>query len=283
MDFNEPVVMTGSVISNREVAAGQYLLSCQLPAAFPDPAPGQFIMVKANNSFAPLLRRPFSVYNFERGEHYSTLEIIYHLVGQGTKLLATLFPGATINVMGPLGQGFTIIPERKNIIIIAGGIGVAPLSWLVTLYATLLNKQEPAAGSLIRRIMCYIGAATSDSLVGIARIASCCKEVKICTDDGSYGYHGNVIELFRRDQAFFNPADAAIYACGPAGMLKSLADLVACEDIFCQVSLEERMACGLGACLGCAVAVRGREESKRYKRVCKDGPVFNIQEVDLPA
>lgn len=280
MEAKDPVLMTGSVISNREVAAGQYLLSCQLPVAFPDPAPGQFIMVKANSGNTPLLRRPFSIYNFQKGDNCSTLEIIYRLAGEGTKLLATLLPGATISVMGPLGRGFTIIPERENILLIAGGMGVAPLAWLATFYTSLLNKQETTAGRPHCRIICYLGAATSDSLVGIERMKSCGTAVKVCTDDGSGGYQGNVIELFRRERAFFNPAAAALYACGPTGMLKSLAALVAGEDIFCQVSLEERMACGLGACLGCAVAIKDGKEAKTYKRVCQDGPVFNLQDVD---
>ena len=280
MEAKEPVLMTGRVITNREVAAGQYLLSCQLPVAFPDPAPGQFIMVKTNSNYAPLLRRPFSVYNFHKGDNYSTMEIIYRLAGEGTKLLATLLPGATISVMGPLGRGFTMMPERKNLLLIAGGMGVAPLAWLATFHTSLLNKQETAADRPHRQIICYLGAATSDSLVGMERMESCCNEVKVCTDDGSGGYQGNVIELFRRDRAFFNPADTAIYACGPTAMLKSLADLADGEDIFCQVSLEERMACGLGACLGCAVTIKDGEEAKTYKRVCKDGPVFNIQDVD---
>ena len=280
MAINEPVVMVGSIISNREIAAGQYLLSCQLPIAFPEPAPGQFIMLRTNNTPAPLLRRPFSVYIFQKGISSATLEIIYRLVAEGTRQMATLSPGAPLSVMGPLGRGFTLLPEQKNIILLAGGVGLAPLAWLATCYTAFLRNQELACPGPNRRIICYLGAATSDSLVGTERMASCCNELKVCTDDGSCGYHGNVIELFRRDRDSFDPADTAIYACGPRGMLKSLADFVDGKYLFCQVSLEERMACGLGACLGCAVAMRGGKEARIYGRICKDGPVFNIQDVD---
>lgn len=282
MKTNEPVTLTGLVISNQEMAPGQYLLSCQLPATFPDPAPGQFVMVKTDDRFTPLLRRPFSVYNFYRGDNDATLEFFYRQVGPVTKLLAALSPGANISVVGPLGRAFTIIPERKNIILLAGGIGVAPLSWLATLYVSLFHKRK-TGDKPTRRVICYLGAATSDTLAGLERMEACETEVTVCTDDGSCGYHGNVIDRFRCDWAFFNPEDAAIYACGPTGMLKSLAEMIAGRDIFCQVSLEERMACGLGACLGCAVALSGGEGAKVYKRVCKDGPVFNIQDVDWHA
>ncbi len=274
----EPVVIIGLITMNQEVAGGQFLLSCKLPVSFPDPEPGQFVMVKITAGMLPLLRRPFSIHDFSRGDDHARLEILYRVVGGGTKLLASLPPGSTLGVLGPLGNGFTIIPERKNIVIIAGGMGIAPLSFLIRRYASLIRQEEMSRARLSRRIIAYIGTAAAECLVGLDRIADCCSEVKISTEDGSCGFQGNVLELFCRDRAFYNPADAAIYTCGPTGMMKGLATLINGIGFFCQASLEERMACGHGACLGCAVAA-GKDGTGLYKRVCKDGPVFSLQDL----
>jgi dihydroorotate dehydrogenase electron transfer subunit len=282
MTRHEPAVMTGSVIMNREVAAGIFLISFRLPDAIPSPAPGQFVMIKAGDGHDPLLRRPFSIYSFTGMDGYAVLEILYRVVGRATRLFSLLSVGAAVSILGPLGNGFTLIPARKNIIIVAGGMGIAPLSFLIQRYLDII-RQDAGNGGLLRRIICYIGAATADFLGELKKIEVCCEDVRVSTDDGSCGFHGNVIELFRRELAFYHPDDAAIYACGPAVMLKELAKIIPDENFFCQVSMEERMACGLGACLGCAIAAKGGAGQITYRRVCKDGPVFNIQDVEWQA
>jgi dihydroorotate dehydrogenase electron transfer subunit len=279
MNDNEPAVMTARVVMNRAVAAGIFLISFRLPDAFPTPAPGQFVMIKAMEGHNPFLRRPFSVHAFTRAQNYAILEILYRVVGRGSSLLSILASEAAVSIMGPLGKGFTFIPARKNIIIVAGGMGIAPLSFLIEQYLDVI-RSDARLGGLYRRIICYVGAAKADFLVGLKKIEACCEDVKVSTDDGSCGYRGNVIELFCSDLAFYNPDDTAIYACGPVIMLKEMANVLREYDFFCQVSMEERMACGLGACLGCAVAGKGRAGQVTYQRVCKDGPVFNIQDVD---
>ena len=278
MTMNEPAVMAGRVMMNREVAPGIYLMSFRLPDAFATPLPGQFVMIKTRESQDPLLRRPFSVHSFMRGESDGVLEILYRVVGRGTRLLSSLSSDAAVSIMGPLGNGFTLIPARKNVIIVAGGMGIAPLSFLIQEYQEVI-RNDASHGGLFRRVICYIGAARADDLVGLKKLEACCEDIRVSTDDGSCGYRGNVIELFRRDRAFYNPDDAAVYACGPAVMLKELAKIISDGDFLCQVSMEERMACGVGACLGCAVAAKGRAGQTIYQRVCKDGPVFNIQDV----
>ncbi len=275
MATNEPVMMTGSVVMNREVAAGQFLTSIKVAAAFPAPVPGQFVMLKAAPGFDPLLGRPFSIHGFAGGADHAVVEIFYRVVGKGTGLLASLLPGAMVSVVGPLGQGFRIPAERKNVVIIAGGMGIAPLAFLAR--HLNLTRQAASRGETGRRIVCYTGAATRECLAGLEKMKVCCEDVRISTDDGSGGFHGHVIDLFRRDLAFYDPDDTALYACGPVPMLRELAKIMEGNDIFCQVSLEERMACGLGACLGCAVAVKGGKGA--YQRACQDGPVFNIRDV----
>ena len=278
MTRNEPAVLTGSVMMNREVAAGIFLISFRLPDAFPTPVPGQFVMIKAGDGHDPLLRRPFSIHSFLRGQNDAILEILYRVVGQGTRQLSSLVNDTTISIMGPLGKGFTIIPAQKDIVMVAGGMGIAPLSYLIQHYTEVIRRGANCGG-LSSRLICYVGAARAELLVGLKAIESCCANIWVSTDDGSCGYQGNVIELLRRDLTSYHPADSAIYACGPVVMLKELAKSIPEIGFFCQVSMEERMACGLGACLGCAVAVNGRAGQMTYQRVCKDGPVFNIQDV----
>ncbi len=275
MAVTEPVMMTGRVATNREVAAGQFLTSIKVAATFPAPVPGQFVMLKAAPGFDPLLGRPFSIHSFARGADQAVLEIFYRVVGKGTGLLASLLPEAMVNIVGPLGQGFRILAERKNVVIIAGGMGVAPLAFLAR--HLNLTRQAENRGGEDRLVICYAGAATLACLAGLETLKACCADVRISTDDGSGGFHGNVIDLFRRDLPSYNPDDTALYACGPVPMLRGLAEIMGGSDIFCQVSLEERMACGLGACLGCAVAVQGGKRA--YQRACQDGPVFNIRDV----
>ncbi len=270
---------TGSVLTNRGVAQGQFLLSFKVPGCFPTPAPGQFVMLRGGTGHDPLLRRPFSIHAFHREGDCAVVEILYQIAGTGTRQLSRVLPKTEVRIMGPLGQGFAIVSGRKNVIIIAGGMGMAPLSFLAEQYLFLLREKEAVKKGITPRIICYMGAKTSGSLVSVKRMEGCCGEIKVSTDDGSAGYHGTVVELFRRDIAFYHPDDAGLYACGPAPMLKGLAELCAGTGITCQVSMEERMACGLGACLGCAVSVQGKDGKITYKRVCKDGPVFNIHDI----
>jgi len=152
-------------------------------------------------------------------------------------------------------------------VLIAGGMGVAPLMFLA---------ERGAMRHARRRVIhCYFGARTSSHLYGLARLRTLCAEVKVATDDGSLGYRGPVTELFLRDLPQFNSAGTALFACGPDMMFRSMASIMRGRNVPCQVSVEERMACGIGACLGCAV----EDEHGNYKRVCKDGPVFDITEL----
>jgi dihydroorotate dehydrogenase electron transfer subunit len=275
--MNAPTValVEGTVALQREVGPELYLLRIRAPGSFPTPEPGQFIMVKASLCPVPLLARPFSVTAFDRLHDHVMVDIIYRLAGQGTRLLAGLAPGAPVSLRGPLGRGFTIIPERKNVVLIAGGIGIAPLAFLAEQYVKLIRKSaERRDQGLHRRVIVYAGAGTAKALTVVERLETFCEEIKVSTDDGSAGFRGTVVSLFRRDAAFYHPDDTVIYACGPSIMLKELSALFQGTDIFYEVSTEERMACGIGACLGCVLPVNDRAAEMHYRRVCTDGPVF---------
>lgn len=266
----------GVILGNRCAAPDHFLLSVRLPLTFSTPLPGQFVMIREPVIREPLLSRPLSVFGFERHEDHGVLDLLFRASGRGTTLLARLKPGEELAVLGPLGRGFTLPSGIRQVLFVAGGVGVAPLVYL--LHSGLL---APEAGHGIRKNF-YLGARSAELLTGIEWLRDFC-ELGICTDDGSKGYHGPVTAIVKRDIDRYDPGETIIYGCGPAPMIRALGALLGEHPITCQVSLEERMACGLGACLGCAVAIRGPEGKKEYRRVCRDGPVFDLREVLLAA
>lgn len=264
--------MVGKVIKNREVIDSHFLLSVKLPASFPTPMPGQFVLARQVGPNDPLLGRPFSVYHFDRRSKEVIVEILYKVVGRGTMLLTGLKRGSELEIFGPYGNAFDIVPHSEKAVFICGGIGVAPIVFLASHYKTRINTGQV-------QVVCYIGATCAEKIVGLDRMREDCSDVFISTDDGSMGYKGSVTEMFTEGMSVYNPENTNIYACGPRSMLKRLSETLLANPIPCQVSLEERMACGLGACLGCSVETNGRAAGGPYMRVCKDGPVFNIQDI----
>jgi dihydroorotate dehydrogenase electron transfer subunit len=259
----------GRVLSNRKLAEGHYRMGIAVPAAFPEAAPGQFVLIRVKDRSFPFLGRPLGVYAQERGPGGSRLEILYRVAGRGTGVLSLLKKGDALEVLGPLGQGFKAVRGRDRVVMIAGGIGIAPLTPL----ARRLCAKLPARATLDF----YYGAERADFLVGLGTLRDTCRSIRIATDDGSRGFRGPVTDLFAGDLKNYPPARTVVYACGPRAMLKRISELLAGSPIRCQVSVEERMACGVGACLGCVVETK--DERKPYKRVCKEGPVFDLNEI----
>ncbi len=243
-----------------------------LSASFGDPQPGQFVMIRISGLYEPLLARPISIYSFSRGGDSCAIELLYSAVGKGTQILAGLISGSQVEIHGPLGRGFAIDEARKNVIFIAGGMGIAPLS-LLTEHLCRDKCFSPAVMTF------YLGAKTAKAVVGLDKLQKLCYNINVCTNDGSLGEKGLVTQVFQKDIKKSSPENTTVYACGPKEMLQSLAKMLRKSKFFSQVSLEERMACGIGACLGCAVAIKDNQGALAYKRVCTDGPVFNLSEV----
>jgi dihydroorotate dehydrogenase electron transfer subunit len=267
-----PSMATGQVIGNPGVAPDHFLLTLRLPPSFATPQPGQFVMIRDPERGEPLLPRPLSVYGFRREGDQAILDLLYRAAGRGTSLFSRMKPGASLTVLGPLGRGFTLQSNVRKVILLAGGVGVAPLIYLLhegCLRVTSPHKTE---------ITAYVGARTAKLLTGLDRLEGFC-DLRMATDDGSAGYHGLVTELLRCDLGGYEPEETMIYACGPAAMIRSLGSIARKSAIRCEVSLEERMACGIGACLGCAVAIMDSSGKSAYRRVCHDGPVFDIREI----
>ncbi len=231
--------------------------------------PGQFVHLRCAlpGQWDPLLRRPLSVHRINRGR--GEIEVLFRVVGRGTGYLAGLAEGDAINLIGPLGQGFpTDLADGETAVLAAGGIGVAPL---VALAEELAGKGAPLTAA--------VGAQTAAGLVAVDELGKVAGRVATATDDGSSGYHGFVTDLLAG--LLERVARPVVYACGPEPMLRRVQAMVAegGPRVRGYLSLEARMACGVGACLGCAVRRAG--PGTAYYHVCHDGPVFAAQEVVL--
>jgi len=233
-------------------------------------ASGQFVMVRLENRNWPLLSRPFSICNLIYTDAMATgLELLCKVVGNGTVALSQVKKGTHLTVLGPLGNGFDITENDRSICLVAGGIGVAPL---VFLGQTLIDK-----GIAPENITVFMGGYSQTDLLCQGDFQSIGIQLVLTTDDGSSGTKGLVtVPLKTRLQT--QPPDM-IYACGPAGMLKAVAEIARRCQVRCQLSMETIMACGMGACLGCAVETR--LPSAKYLHTCVDGPVFDANEIQF--
>jgi dihydroorotate dehydrogenase electron transfer subunit len=232
--------------------------------------PGQFVMIHPQKFSEPLLPRPFSIHRVEGNR----VELLIRAVGQGTRQLHGLSPGEVLEIKGPLGRGFALDSERDPILV-AGGIGVAPLLYLADRLTKMKRNKTVASPRLL------IGAGSKKELWGLRQFKEMGIRVQAVTEDGSFGRKGLVSDLLAGMSAK-GLERAMIYTCGPKGMLRAVASWAASRKVLCQVSLEAHMACGMGACLGCSVA-RTAAGGLTYSKVCQDGPVFEAQEVDWDA
>jgi dihydroorotate dehydrogenase electron transfer subunit len=248
------------VKSCQEVAKKTFLLRFHSPEIAGSAKPGQFInILAADVGKEPLLRRPFSICRVEN----DLVEILFHIVGIGTTLLSQKNNGDRIDVLGPLGQPFRGNAEYDTALLVAGGIGVAPFPFLTN---DLLTRGK--------RIETFVGYRNSGQV-----FTEHLQNVHIATDDGSVGFHGNVVNLLVSSLVQNNFDKVKIFACGPTIMLKALSELAQQRNICCEMSLEGQMACGFGICQGCAVERTG--EAATYALVCKEGPAFLSTEVIL--
>ncbi len=249
----EPVV----VVSNERVATEVCRIVVDAPRTAATIEPGQFVHLRIARNADFILRRPFSVHR-ARGER---LEILYQIVGRGTRVLEDVRPGDVMDVLGPLGHGWVVPEGLERALVVAGGLGAAPMGMLVERLAeggtqVSLAQGAPSAGRLLAREL-------FDSL---------CRRSVVATDDGSAGTCGLVTVLSADMLERERPQ--MVYVCGPEPMQRIVAEQCAAAGVPCQVSLERLMACGIGACLSCVVDTRAGQ-----KRACVDGPVFDAADV----
>lgn len=252
------------ILFHRQLTTDTWLMGLRSAAMAGAAKPGQFVMIQVRPGNDPLLRRPFSI-SGTRGE---ALLILYCVKGKGTSIMAEKRPGEQLSVLGPLGRGFERPEGKGTALLVAGGIGVAPLLFLAQTMAR-------------SRYRLMAGFRTVRDIIRPEDVLGEPGDVSLATDDGSEGYAGLVTGLLQtylgRDR--HETGSISLFACGPRPMLKTVAFEAAARQIPCQVSLEAAMACGLGACQGCAVKAAGRE-IRPYFHVCSDGPVFAVPSID---
>lgn len=255
------------ILWNRRVGSSYYKIGLKCGNALIDARPGQFVMLRLDGWTSPLLRRPFSIHRIIEGE--KGIEILYRVVGECTGRLAEVKDGEWVDIMGPLGKGFSLPENFDRIFIVAGGIGIAPMLFLSTYI--LEKKMTDSSG-----IKVFLGARSKEDLLCRDDFLNLGLDVMITTDNGSEG-EGCLITT-PVEAALKEKRPEVIYACGPSGMLKCLAGIAETYKVPCQISTESVMACGIGVCLGCAI--EGKDEGG-YLHVCMDGPVFDSRDIKL--
>ncbi len=253
------------ILSNQKLTFEYYKLKLHTPQISREAKPGQFIYLRVEDTHYPLLRRPFSIHRVT-GEY---IEILYQIVGLGTRILSQKREGDSLDLIGPLGKEFLINHTTAQHVLIAGGIGVAPLVFL----AQSLSKM--CTFSRCNTPFAFLGFKTKDKIICQKDFSELEMNVKIATDDGTCGYKGKISDLFEHFIGDFSLKSLSVYACGPVPMLKKVSWLSYKYLFPCQISMEEKMGCGIGACRGCVI-----KGTSGYLRVCQDGPVFNVDEIN---
>lgn len=245
------------ILSQSSVARGYMEMTFSWPEDCETPSAGQFLTIRVQDQPLPLLRRPFALSAFNEAEHSAS--IIYQVRGKGTEILCSLREGDPLDILSPLGNSFSRAGEGSVPLLVAGGIGLGPILY----HARELDK----AG--LKPLLVF-GCRDKTLIPDLPPLKN--GRIQFCTDDGSHGFKGSSVDYLNS----LDPEDlgnAVLYSCGPTGMLKACHDFALSKDIPCETAMEEMMACGVGACMGCVVELAEGQE-KKYARVCKEGPVF---------
>jgi len=262
------------VLSNQEIAPNYYRMRVLAPEYTKLAKPGQFVMLRVQQSHQPLLRRPFGIFRtgFMPADCDSMppkefIELIYKVVGDGTEIMQSLHQGDQVELLGPLGKGFDYGSPDQEKILVGGGIGLVPLYMLA---------EHMVDQSKVRLLM---GGRTRDDIITVTEFERLGVGTYVSTEDGSLGEAGLVTQVL--EKRLKENSSVTVYACGPMPMIKAVEKICRQFDVPLQVSLEALMACGVGACLGCVVKGAGHTEAQpSYLCTCKVGPVFNSRQLD---
>lgn len=244
------------ILENRKLGEGYFLMKVKSPKIAEEAVAGQFSMLKPKNEIR-ILRRPISIHSVDKAK--GEMEYYYEVLGKGTEEFSELKEGDLINIQGPLGKGFDTSIKEQHAVIIGGGLGIAPLKELLD------NIKE-------NNKVTHIAGGRNKEALGIIENFDKSVETLLATDDGSMGRKGNTADILK--EYLENNKVDIIYTCGPHIMMEVVARIAKEKGIRCQVSLEERMACGVKACMGCSIPT-----TKGMQKVCHDGPVFEADEV----
>ena len=275
--------MRQKVLSNEGIAPGIFRMTVSIWEKAEKACPGQFIHIRCSSLNDPLLRRPLSIHELTP----EIVGILYRVVGKGTALLSRRKREEALDVIGPLGCGFRAKPAGGPVVIVAGGMGVAPLLFLAqSLMNTDRHMEAKQAPPQNRRaslplqqkdVSVLIGAKSGELILCEEEFRKLGCSAEVATDDGSCGQKGYVSSLFEESIEKRKPGQ--VFACGPNAMLREIATASARRAIECQVSFENQMGCGVGVCLGCVIRTKEGDGISGYRRVCRDGPVFDARTV----
>lgn len=267
------IQQTATVVYNETAGPDCFKMGLRCPqGGYENAAPGQFVTVHTHATLTPLLRRPFSISGvIGNPAQPEGIELLYRVLGKGTAQMAALTAGQALDLVGPLGRGFKLKPGTESVYLAAGGIGVAPIRFL----ARYLVNQGVAADN----IHLFLGGQSQGDLLCRQDFSDLGIQITITTDDGTDGMQCLLTDPL--EEAIVRQAPDMVYACGPHGMLVCIDGIVKRHKVACQISMETVMACGMGACLGCAVP--DPESPDKYRHVCIEGPVFEVGQVDLSA
>ena len=246
------------VVGREDITSDIFRLTLFAPEIARESSPGQFIHLLCGEDQSFILRRPFSIHRIGGSE---TIDVLVRVVGKGSQWLARREPKDQIDAIGPLGRGFDFSGDIRRAVLVAGGIGIAPMVFLAK---KLFDHKI--------RTSAVIGAAGRTELLDVMDLKRMTRRVSVATDDGSQGHHGLVTDIVGPEIKQSDPQ--IVYACGPQPMLRTVANIASRYGVSCQVSLEAIMACGIGACAGCAV-----ESADGFLNVCSDGPVFTTNDL----
>lgn len=244
------------IVDNIQISNDKYLIRLKSEKTYKYAKAGQFFMLKSNT----FLRRPISLHYIDN----DILEFYYQVKGEGTKYLSKLKKDDILNIQGPLGNGFDTSINNKKILIVAGGMGIAPIKLLIE----KLNNSNNS-------ITLIMGGADASAIKIMDRFNTDNIKLYITTDDGSVGDKCNTVD--KTKELLKENSFDIIYTCGPTVMMKALIKTAIENNILCYASLEERMACGVNACLGCNIEIKDEKSGYILKKVCHDGPVFNAE------
>jgi dihydroorotate dehydrogenase electron transfer subunit len=251
------------VIDQVEITHNTYRITIESEVIARESQPGQFVQLRINESIDPFLRRPFSIHRVHRNKN--SLDLFYKVVGRGTHLMRAFKKGDSVDLTGPLGKGFMIDGDFQQAVIIAGGMGSAPLFFLI--------DELLSAG---KKVTLYWGLKIKDEIYRLSELKKANVEVFITTEDGSMGNKGMITDLFVSSIHLYQNSDSFRgFVCGPKGMIRAAQKIAEKTRFPWQVSMEERMACGMGVCMGCGIKMK----NGMHQMVCSDGPVFDLSEV----
>jgi dihydroorotate dehydrogenase electron transfer subunit len=277
---------TVEVLENPQIARDTYRIRLADPEMARAIRPGQFLMIRPASGTDPLLGRPFALYDVARDGDGTPigLDVVYLVLGRGTAALASRRPGDRLTVWGPLGNGFGPPPSGGEAVFVAGGIGQTPFLALGRwwLGQAPYGEEAPPAGPFASSATLLYGVRTEALAAGVEDFRKAGIGVELATDDGSAGHRGFVtdllVERLRRGRR-----PAKVVGCGPPPMLAALSRIAGREGLDCDLSLENHMACGFGACFSCVAPIRQPDGSTDLRRVCVEGPIFPAAEVAWPA